>query len=276
MILLSSQKDYAYIFHGRAAEQERLEKQAKQLDLILEKELELIKLQPGMQVLDAGCGSGAVTRKMARIVSPGTVTGVDLSFLEEARTIAKKENLTNIRYEEANINKLPFPDGKFDVTYSRLVMMHLPDPVKSLREMKRVTRKDGIVAVSDFDDATLIWYPAVPELEALWKSFGDYSKSIKSDRFVGRKLSSLLSQAGLSQVKVHPHTLSATRDTPEGLAAITGIFSGILEEIRDELIKEGFTSRQKHDQGMREWEILRNDPGTFITMTQFLAIGHVP
>lgn len=245
------------------------------MDLILEKELQLLKLQPGMQVLDAGCGSGSVTRKMARIVSPGTVTGVDLSFLQEAKRLAKEENLGNIRFEEANINNLPFPDGKFDVSYCRLVMMHVPDQVKCLREMKRVTKKDGIVAVSDFDDATLIWHPGVPKLEALWNGFRNYSKNKGSDRHVGRKMSSLLSQAGLSPVEIYLHTVSATQYTPAALAAITGIFSGILEQSKDDLIKDGFTTPQEHEQGMREWEVLRNDPGAFITMTQFLAIGNV-
>ena len=104
-----------------------------------------------MNVLDAGCGTGAVTRRMAAKVSPGEAHGVDVDslFIDEARKLAANEEISNIRFSLGDIDNLKFDDSTFDVSYCRLVLMHVKNPVKTVTELKRVTKRGGIVAVSD-------------------------------------------------------------------------------------------------------------------------------
>jgi len=75
----------------------RLEAQAKAFGRLLEKEFEIIGLKTGMKVLDAGCGTGAVARKMAAKVSPGEVYGIDIDslFISEAKKLATNEGMKN-------------------------------------------------------------------------------------------------------------------------------------------------------------------------------------
>ena len=79
-------------------EAERLELKTKR-EKILE-ELKLVPLHPGMDVLDVGCGTGAVTRILAERVSPGRVVGLDLSKerLSVAREIAREQGVSNVEY----------------------------------------------------------------------------------------------------------------------------------------------------------------------------------
>src|SRR5262245_34498274 len=94
-------------------------------------------LAAGMRVLDGGCGPGSITRGLAERVAPGEVVGVDLSreTLESARRDAAARRLTNLRYEEASVYALPFPDGSFDVAYAHQVLQHLRERDAALREM---------------------------------------------------------------------------------------------------------------------------------------------
>jgi ubiquinone/menaquinone biosynthesis C-methylase UbiE len=73
----------------------RLEFQAFALRRIIENEINALSLEQGMSVLDAGCGIGAVSRTLARIVSPGTVTAIDINelLIDRAEKFAVEEGI---------------------------------------------------------------------------------------------------------------------------------------------------------------------------------------
>jgi len=85
-----SDKPREYVHAGSIEEALRLEAQAKAPGKIVERELEILGLKPNMKVLDAGCGTGAVTRKIALKVHPEEVIGVDIDplFINEAKKVS--------------------------------------------------------------------------------------------------------------------------------------------------------------------------------------------
>src|SRR6266536_3633419 len=95
-----------------------------------------------LDILDAGCGSGGMTRYLGRF---GRVTGVDLA--PEALTLAKQRDLAQLA--RASVSKLPFLDGSFDVVTSFDVLYHLnvDDDQASLAEIHRVLRPGGIALI---------------------------------------------------------------------------------------------------------------------------------
>src|SRR5207237_6414427 len=121
----------------------------------------LPELRPGMRLLDVGCGPGSITRGLAERVAPGEVIGLDLSreTLEEARRDAAARGLGNLRYQEASVYTLPFADASFDVAYAHQVFQHLREREAALREMLRVVRPGGLVAVRDVDWGTVAYWP---------------------------------------------------------------------------------------------------------------------
>ena len=104
-------------------------------------------IQPGMRVLDAGCGTGVVAITAARLGA--NVKGADLTpqLLDRARDNAQIANV-NVEWTEADVEQLPFGDGKFDAVLSQFAHIFAPRPQVAISEMLRVLRPEGTIAFS--------------------------------------------------------------------------------------------------------------------------------
>lgn len=101
---------------------------------------------PGnLEWLDVGCGTGALCEVILQTVSPRRVTGIDPSegFVSFACSKVTDPRAT---FEVGNAQALPIPEGSFDTTVSGLVINFVPDQAQAVGEMRRVTRRGGIVA----------------------------------------------------------------------------------------------------------------------------------
>ncbi|MFW9910267.1 MAG: class I SAM-dependent methyltransferase [Candidatus Thorarchaeota archaeon] len=267
-----------YVKRGTEEEVMRLELQAVAVSEIIDKEIEAMNIQSGMSILDAGCGSGAITRRFAKKAHPAKVTGVDFDklFLERARSIAEDEDIDNVEYESGDIDNLTYSDESFDLTYCRLVLMHVKNTVDTVKELRRVTKKGGIVAVSDQDDDAVIIHPYMPKAMELWRRYGQWAKKMKMDRYIGKQLFSILSQAGLERVKIFPFSMYRTQETPEQLKMLVSVPVQIIEGSKEELLKDGVLTEEEFDLSLKETESFGKHPGAFVMVTFFLAIGYVP
>jgi ubiquinone/menaquinone biosynthesis C-methylase UbiE len=112
----------------------------------------LAQVQPGDAVLDVGCSSGYLARKLAAAAGPaGHVTGADPS--EAAIAYARRRAAGNMTFTVGAAQDLPLPDSSFDAVTCTLAMHHIPARQRetALREMYRVTRPGGRLLVADFD-----------------------------------------------------------------------------------------------------------------------------
>ncbi len=111
------------------------------------------KLDAVRDVLDVGCGVGHWGTLLASVMPEDVrVTGVDRepSWVEKARARALERGVeARFSYRQAEAERLPFPDGSFDLTTCQTVLIHLPDPAAAIAEMVRVTRPGGLVAVAE-------------------------------------------------------------------------------------------------------------------------------
>ncbi|MGY6023474.1 class I SAM-dependent methyltransferase [Streptomyces spinosirectus] len=111
--------------------------------------------EPGDRVLDVGCGTGYLTRRMAERVGPdGELTGVDPSapVLEYARRRKSRPGSAPCVYREGIAESLDLPDGSYDTVVTSLMLHHLPEDLRpaALREMYRVVRPGGRLFVVEF------------------------------------------------------------------------------------------------------------------------------
>ncbi|MFJ7966459.1 class I SAM-dependent methyltransferase [Streptomyces sp. NPDC096324] len=111
--------------------------------------------ESGDRVLDVGCGTGYLTRRMAAVVGPrGTVTGVDPSpsVLAYARRRRGAGQGAACAYREGVAENLDFQDGSFDTVVTSLMLHHLPEELRpaALAEMGRVVRPGGRLLVVEF------------------------------------------------------------------------------------------------------------------------------
>lgn len=154
-----------------------------------------------MHILDVGCGPGTITAGFTRYVPSGTVTGVDISdvVISQARAHAESQGLSNIAFTTANIlsdEGLPFKDGTFDVIYCHQFLIHLPDAVAALREMKRVCKSPGGMVACREGDMPFQWYPETEGL-SLWTKLMVDMVYRERERFYGRHMQVLARKAGL-------------------------------------------------------------------------------
>ena len=161
-------------------------------------------LTPGMRLLDVGCGPGSITQGLARRLAPGQVVGVDLSreTLVSARAQAAALGLQNLAYEEASVYQLPFPDASFDVAYAHQVLQHLAEPGKALREMLRVVRPGGLVAVRDVDWGTASYWPDDPWIGRFVETHMKTWCRNGGEPRMGRHLRALFNAAALADIDV--------------------------------------------------------------------------
>jgi len=185
-------------------EAERLELKTRK-DRVL-RELERLPLRAGMDVVDVGCGTGAVTRVLAEIVSPGTVLGVDVSDerLRVAEQLARDEGLDNLRFVRGDVSRLDLGAQRFHLAFSRFLFQYLPGQasLETLAAMRRLTRPGGTVCVADIDGNMLYRHPLDPEWERVLDGFLAEVQKSGFDPYVGRKLYGMFRRCGFRDIRV--------------------------------------------------------------------------
>jgi len=181
--------------------------------------VERLRLTPGTRVLDVCCGSGASAIPAAETVGPnGSVVGVDLAenLLELARTKAKKRGLDNIQFQSGDLTQLPFDENSFDVVVCVFGIFFVPDMHAALRELKRVARPGGRVAVTTwgprfFEPASTAFWNSVRDVRPdLYKGFNPWDRISGVDA-----VRSLFVAAGLPEVEVVAESDSQPVNSPE-------------------------------------------------------------
>jgi SAM-dependent methyltransferase len=184
-------------------------------------------LEPGQRLLDVGCGPGSITVDLARAVGPGEVVAVDrapaaVALAEEA---ARSAGVANVVTQVADVMALPFEDGAFDVVHAHQVLQHLSDPVAALREMRRVTRPGGVVAVRDADYAATTWFPASPGLDEWLALYHEVTEANRTEADAGRRLLHWALAAGFEAERLTPGASAWCFATPEDRAWWAGTWA---------------------------------------------------
>jgi SAM-dependent methyltransferase len=159
-------------------------------------------LEPGLDLLDIGCGPGTITVDLAVRVAPGTVIGIDRApaVIAEAGRLLEETAAGNLEFQTADVYALGFDDQSFDVVHAHQVLQHLTDPVAALTQMRRVLRGGGILAVRDSDYGGFVWSPADPLLDRWMELYHSVCSRNGADADAGRHLLGWARAAGFSEI----------------------------------------------------------------------------
>lgn len=160
-------------------------------------------LKRGFSVLDCGCGVGSITLDLAELVAPGKVIGVDMDEgqLEIARANAKERGLTNVTFEQGNVYELRFDSGAFGAVLAHTLLYHLSDPLRALKELRRVLKPSGIAAISDDDFNTLTVSPPHPLVERITDIMKNVVIFNGGSPYYSRNLRGLMLEAGFARTE---------------------------------------------------------------------------
>ena len=168
-----------------------------------------LALRPGLRVLDVGCGTGDFLRLLAPIISPGSAVGVDLSetMIAEARQ-RSPENIDNLSFRVGSVLDLPFSAASFDRVLATQLLLHVPDPVKALVEIKRVLAPSGAISISEIDWGTLVVQSSDNQLG---RRFSELACRELRNGLIIRELPGQLRELGFDHIVILPE-VEVTQD----------------------------------------------------------------
>jgi ubiquinone/menaquinone biosynthesis C-methylase UbiE len=163
--------------------------------LYKQESFDLLALEPGQRILEVGCGLGDDAVGLLQRVRPsGTVHAVDRSRLmieEASRRWGASDS--QLRFEVADAEALPFTDGSFDRARADRVFQHLQSPERALAELLRVTVRGGRIAISEPQTATA-FVGTNGEIEAVEPGLAPSDQTLAS-------LSDMFRAFGITQVR---------------------------------------------------------------------------
>jgi SAM-dependent methyltransferase len=207
-------------------------------------------LRPELTLLDVGCGPGTITADLAGRVS--RVIAIDSAA--EAVEVAQQTAPANVAFQVGDVHRLNFADAGFDVVHAHQVLQHVADPVRALREMRRVCRPGGIVAVRDSDYRAFAWYPELPELDDWLHLYLTISTSNGGAPDAGRRLLSWAQQAGFGDITATSSTWCFA--TPEDRTWWGGMWADRIRNsaIAKQALDGGYASREQLDRIAAAWQ----------------------
>jgi ubiquinone/menaquinone biosynthesis C-methylase UbiE len=251
--------------------------------------IQALELDAGSRGLDVGCGVGTHTRWLAEAVVPnGQVTGLDLSTecLARARKAAAKSELAaRVSFRHGDMSDLPFSDDSFDWAWSADTLwigppgQELParDPLSILRELSRVVRPGGTIALVFWSSQRLL--PGYPLLEArlnaTYAANYPYTDAARPELHILRALG-WLQEAGLEDPTAHTFVADVHAPLEEvARKALLGSFQMLWRNAEGEVSSQDWAAfRRLCQPGSRD--LILDLPDYYAFISYSLFHGRVP
>ncbi len=220
----------------------------------------------GSRILEAGCGVGAQTRVIAPKNPTSAFTSVDISpeSVSKAEQLMRSLNVDNVNFMQGDIFDLPFENECFDHVFVCFVLEHLHDPVRALKELKRVLKPQGTIMAIEGDHGSTYFHP---DSDAARKAINCQTllqKNSGGDANIGRKLYPLLDDAGFDQIRVSPRQIYVDDSIPELVEGFTkNTFTAMIEGIAEDAVSNQLITYDEMQKGIDDLLKTAQGGGTF-------------
>ncbi len=163
-------------------------------------------LQDGMVVLDLGCGPGSLTEQLLALLPHSQIIALDNepALLERARQLVPNAPPERLQFVEASIMETGLPEHSVDFALARFVFQHLNDPVGAAREVRRVLKPGGRLALIEVDEGAfpVLFDPPLPLLSSFMQKSAQAQAERGGNRSIGRRLWRVLRAAGFEELQL--------------------------------------------------------------------------
>ena len=186
----------AYLHGTSPSEQGRLSLLNR---LMNEAAMRELAIRPGDSIVDFGCGLAQLSLQMA-LAAGRRLVGIERS--EEQLARAERHELLDLRHGDVTVPPLHDDEwGSFDLAHARFVLEHVREPLAVVRHMVRAVRPGGRLVLQDDDHDVFRCWPEPAGFGLLWRAFQRSYDRLGCDPFIGRRLVSLLHEAGAAPVR---------------------------------------------------------------------------
>jgi ubiquinone/menaquinone biosynthesis C-methylase UbiE len=158
-------------------------------------------LEPGMRLLDIGCGPGSITSGLAQRVAPAETIGIDPSpsVIETARSLAN--GIAHLAFEVGDIYQPPFGAETFHAIFAHQVLQHLRRPVEALKQAQTLLKRGGVVGMRDVDWGSTTFYPDSRGMRRFLTLYYELARRNGAEPDAGRHLRRWFREAGFGETR---------------------------------------------------------------------------
>ncbi|MCC5816569.1 MAG: GNAT family N-acetyltransferase [Leptospira sp.] len=255
-------------FADTQGELDRLRFQAKTGFGLEKKMFDHLGISSDKEIIDVGCGPAFFANEVYNAYKPKKLHGLEIA--ENLIEIANRENshVSAMSFTQGSVYQCPFEDNSFDLAYSRFVFQHLDQPQKGVNELKRIIRPGGKVIIEDIDDGLLFLEPTPPSFEKVQSTSEKIQKDLGGDRLVGRKLFSMMQNAGFSKVSIQYLPVNSSKIGMESF-----IFAAF--GFKFDHLKRSGAGDEEVAKAKEEFFALAKDPNAFGSLMLVFTVGTV-
>lgn len=195
-------------------------------------------LRKGMRVLDVGCGTGAISKDIARHVgNTGQVVGIDNTeaFIRSGKETYKY--VTNLELIHADLFEYT-AEAEFDLVVSARVLQWLSSPKDALVKLVSFLKSGGHLSILDYNHETLEWNPAPPEsMQIFYNAFLDWRAKSGMDNRIADNLAGYFRDLGFGPVQIFVADEVYEKDQPDFIQR-AGIWLKVAE--LKQIVEEGY------------------------------------
>jgi SAM-dependent methyltransferase len=201
-------------------------------------------LRSGMDVLDVGCGTGAITADIAKAVGPdGMALGIDRDDANLAGAVQQYGEIGNLRFEGADI--LTLGDrfhNRFDIVSAARTIQWISEPQRAIGHMKKAAKPGGRIIVLDYNLDETCWEPDPPvAFQQFYRAFLNWRSANQWDNRTASHLAEFFHAAGLVDIAIHPSDELVRRGDPDFFDAYaSGIWLYVIQTLGPNLVQAGF------------------------------------
>lgn len=210
-------------------------------------------LTEGLTVLDVGCGTGAITHGIAKMVgSTGRVVGIDSNPALIEKASHTHQAIPGLSFLTADIFNLPFKE-EFDIVTSARVLQWLSRPEEALHMLKASTKPGGCILILDYNHEKIAWEPEPPpSMKLFYSAFLQWRSDAGMDNAIADHLPALFHSIGLDDVSITSQHETANRTDADFLSRIR-IWADVAASRGLQMVQDGYVTESERARAEMEY-----------------------